>query len=115
MRKRRESDQKKPKQMKFPSRKTCFIVLFLLVLCSWMIPSIAAYGFDVSGMDSFDTGGFDMNVGEGTGQLPEDWEESMQEKEVMIIIGTEKKEIRRSIPLPGQNQRMIRRSLHNGI
>lgn len=76
MRKRRESDQKKPKEMKFPSRKICFIVLFLLVLCSWMIPSIAAYGFDVSGMDSFDTGGFDMNVGEGTGQLPEDWEES---------------------------------------
>lgn len=76
MRKRRESDQKKPKEMKIPSRKTCFIVLFLLVLCSWMISSIAVYGFDVSGMDSFDTGGFDMNVGEGTGQLPEDWEES---------------------------------------
>lgn len=76
MRKRRESDQKKPKEMKIPSRKICFIVLFLLVLCSWMIPSIAVYGFDVSGMDSFDTGGFDMNVGEGTGQLPEDWEES---------------------------------------
>lgn len=76
MRKRRESDQKKPKEMKITSRKTCFIVLFLLVLCRWMIPSIAAYGFDVSGMDSFDTGGFDMNVGEGTGQLPEDWEES---------------------------------------
>ena len=74
--KRRESDQKKPKEMKIPSRKTCFIVLFLLVLRSWMIPSIAVYGFDVSGMDSFDTGGFDMNVGEGTGQLPEDWEES---------------------------------------
>ena len=76
MRKRRESDQKKPKEMKITSRKTCFIVLFLLVLCSWMIPSIAVYGFDVSGIDSFDTGGFDMNVGEGTGQLPEDWEES---------------------------------------
>ena len=76
MRKRRESDQIKPKEMKIPSRKTCFIILFLLVLCSWMIPSIAVYGFDVSGMDSFDTGGFDMNVGEGTGQLPEDWEES---------------------------------------
>lgn len=76
MRKRRKSDQKKPKEMKIPSRKTCFIVLFLLVLCSWMIPSIAVYGFDVSGMDSSDTGGFDMNVGEGTGQLPEDWEES---------------------------------------
>lgn len=44
MRKRRESDQKKPKEMKIPSRKTCFIVLFLLVLCSWMIPSIAVYG-----------------------------------------------------------------------
>lgn len=40
MRKRRESDQKKPKEMKIPSRKTCFIVLFLLVLCSWMIPSL---------------------------------------------------------------------------
>ena len=76
MRKRRESDQKKPKEMKITSRKTCFIVLFLLVLCSWMIPSIAVYGFDVSGIDSFDTGGFDMNVGEGTGQLPEDWEGS---------------------------------------
>ena len=76
MRKRRESDQKKPKEMKIPSRKACFIILFLLVLCSWMIPSIAVYGFDVSGMDSSDTGGFDMNVGEGTGQLPEDWEES---------------------------------------
>ena len=76
MRKRRESDQKKPKEMKITSRKTCFIVLFLLVLCRWMIPSIAVYGFDVSGMDSFDTGGFDVNVGEGTGQLPEDWEES---------------------------------------
>ena len=37
MRKRRESDQKKPKEMKITSRKTCFIVLFLLVLCSWMI------------------------------------------------------------------------------
>ena len=114
MRKRRESDQKKPKEMKIPSRKTCFIVLFLLVLRSWMIPSIAVYGFDVSGMDSFDTGGFDMNVGEGTGQLPEDWEESYA-GEVMIVIGTEKKEILRSIPLPGQNRRMIRRSLHNGI
>ena len=56
MRKRRESDQKKPKEMKITSRKTCFIVLFLLVLCRWMIPSIAVYGFDVSGMDSFDTG-----------------------------------------------------------
>lgn len=67
MRKRQESDQKKTKY---------FTVLFLLLLCSWMIRSIAVYGFDVSGMDSFDTGGFDMNVGEGTGQLPEDWEES---------------------------------------
>lgn len=67
MKKRRESDQQKTKY---------FTVLFLLLLCSWMIRSIAVYGFDVSGMDSFDTGGFDMNVGEGTGQLPEDWEES---------------------------------------
>lgn len=76
MRKRRESDQQKPKETEVSSERICCIVLFLVVLCSWMIPSNAVYGFDVSGMDSFDTGGFDMNVGEGTGQLPEDWEES---------------------------------------
>lgn len=76
MRKRRESDQQKPKEMEISSERICCIVLFLVVLCSWLIPSNAVYGFDVSGMDSFDTGGFDMNVGEGTGQLPEDWEES---------------------------------------
>lgn len=76
MRKRRESDQQKPKETEISSERICCIVLFLVVLYSWMIPSNAVYGFDVSGMDSFDTGGFDMNVGEGTGQLPEDWEES---------------------------------------
>ena len=76
MRKRRESEQQKPKETEISSERICCIVLFLVVLCSWMIPSNAVYGFDVSGMDSFDTGGFDMNVGEGTGQLPEDWEES---------------------------------------
>ena len=76
MRKRRESDQQKSKEMEISSERICCIVLFLVVLCSWMISSNAVYGFDVSGMDSFDTGGFDMNVGEGTGQLPEDWEES---------------------------------------
>ena len=76
MRKRRESNQQKPKETEVSSERICCIVLFLVVLCSWMIPSNAVYGFDVSGMDSFDTGGFDMNVGEGTGQLPEDWEES---------------------------------------
>lgn len=76
MRKRRESDQQKPKETEISSERICCIVLFLVVLCSWMIPSNVVYGFDVSGMDSFDTGGFDMNVGEGTGQLPEDWEES---------------------------------------
>ena len=76
MRKRRESDQQKPKETEISSERICCIVLFLVVLCSWMIPSNAVYGFDVSEMDSFDTGGFDMNVGEGTGQLPEDWEES---------------------------------------
>ena len=76
MRKRRYSDQQKPKETEISSERICCIVLFLVVLCSWMIPSNAVYGFDVSGMDSFDTGGFDMNVGEGTGQLPEDWEES---------------------------------------
>lgn len=76
MRKRRESDQQKSKETEISGERICFIVLLLVVLCSWMISSNAVYGFDVSGLDSFDTGGFDMNVGEGTGQLPEDWEES---------------------------------------
>ena len=53
MRKRRESDQQKPKETEISSERICCIVLFLVVLCSWMIPSIAVYGFDVSGMDSF--------------------------------------------------------------
>ena len=54
----------------------CPAVLSLLILCSWMISSILVYGFDMSEMNSLDTGGFDMDVGEGTGQLPEDWEKS---------------------------------------
>ena len=66
MRKRRKNER----------QKCCSAALALLILCSWMVSSIIVYGFDMSGMDSFDTGGFDMNVGEGTGQLPEDWEES---------------------------------------
>lgn len=66
MRKRRKNDR----------QKRCLAALALLILCSWMASSIIVYGFDISGMDSFDTGGFDMNVGEGTGQIPEDWEEN---------------------------------------
>lgn len=66
MRKRRKNER----------QKCCSAALALLILCSWMVSSIIVYGFDMSGMDSFDTGGFDMNVGEGAGQLPEDWEES---------------------------------------
>ena len=66
MRKRRKNER----------QKCCSAALALLILCSWMVSSIIVYGFDMSGMDSFDTGGFDMNVGEGAGQLPEDWEGS---------------------------------------
>lgn len=72
----RKNDQRKSKKNGKSCGRICPAVLSLLILCSWMISSILVYGFDVSGMDSFDTGGFDMNVGEGTGQLPEDWEES---------------------------------------
>ena len=43
----------------------------------WMISSILVYGFDMSEMNSLDTGGFDMDVGEGTGQPPEDWEKRL--------------------------------------
>ncbi len=42
-----------------------------------------------------------MNVGEGTGQLPEDWKESYAGEGSDDSNWTEKKEILRSIPLPG--------------
>ena len=72
----RKNDQRKSKKTGKSCGRICPAVLSLLILCSWMISSILVYGFDMSEMNSLDTGGFDMNVGEGTGQLPEDWEES---------------------------------------
>ena len=48
MRKRRKNER----------QKCCSAALALLILCSWMVSSIIVYGFDMSGMDSFDTGGF---------------------------------------------------------
>ncbi len=76
MRKRRKNDRQKLNEMERTSGRICSAALALLILCSWIIGSIIVYGLDMSGMDGFDTGGFDMNVGEGTGQLPEDWEGS---------------------------------------
>lgn len=72
----RKNDQRKSKKTGKSSGRICPAVLSLLILCSWMISSILVYGFDMSEMNSLDTGGFDMDVGEGTGQLPEDWEKS---------------------------------------
>lgn len=72
----RKNDQRKSKKNGKSCGRICPAVLSLLILCSWMISSILVYGFDMSEMNSLDTGGFDMDVGEGTGQLPEDWEES---------------------------------------
>ena len=72
----RKNDQRKSKKTGKSCGRICPAVLSLLILCSWMISSILVYGFDMSEMNSLDTGGFDMDVGEGTGQLPEDWEES---------------------------------------
>ena len=72
----RKNDQRKSKKTGKSCGRICPAVLSLLILCSWMISSILVYGFDMSEMNSLDTGGFDMDVGEGTGQLPEDWEKS---------------------------------------
>ena len=90
MRKRRKNER----------QKCCSAALALLILCSWMVSSIIVYGFDMSGMDSFDTGGFDMNVGEGAGQLPEDWEGSYEEQKMITVTGILKK--REKIQIPGQ-------------
>lgn len=65
MRKRRKNDRRKR-----------YLVLAVVILCSYMAGSTMVYGFDVSDTESFDTGGFDMDVGEGSGQLPEDWEDT---------------------------------------
>ena len=59
----RKNDQRKSKKNGKSCGRICPAVLSLLILCSWMISSILVYGFD-------------MDVGEGTGQLPEDWEKS---------------------------------------
>lgn len=72
----RKNDQRKSKKTGKSCGRICFAALSLLILCSWMISSILVYGFDMSEMNSLDTGGFDMDVGEGNGQLPEDWEKS---------------------------------------
>lgn len=72
----RKNNQRKSKETGKSCGRICPAVLSLLILCSWMISSILVYGFDMSEMNSLDTGGFDMDVGEGTGQLPEDWEKS---------------------------------------
>lgn len=57
------------------------VVLSGMILCCWLSGSIIVYGFDVSGTENFDTGGFDMDVGEGTGQLPENWEDPVSREQ----------------------------------
>lgn len=71
MRKRRKNDLGKAWR----------IVLSGVILCCWLSGSIMVYGFDVSGTENFDTGGFDMDVGEGTGQLPENWEDPVSREQ----------------------------------
>lgn len=63
----RKNNQRKSKKTGKSCGRICPAVLSLLILCSWMISSILVYGFDMSEMNSLDTGGFDMDVGEGTG------------------------------------------------
>ena len=76
MRKRRKNDSGKYKESRRFCGKVLPVVLCALILCCWAGSNIV-YGFDVSNAGSFDTGGFDMDVGEGTGQLPENWEDSV--------------------------------------
>ena len=115
--KKKKVIRKNRKETKIPSRKTCsagFVSADLMQLDDQL--PLLVYGFDMSGMDSFDTGGFDMNVGEGTGQLPEDWEESYGG--TGRNDGNENREDENTdgrFLLPGQEQKMNRRILRNGI
>lgn len=46
------------------------------LLCCLLTGSVCTYGFDISeDAESYDTGGFDMDIGEGSGQFPESWED----------------------------------------
>ena len=91
MRKRRKNER----------QKCCSAALALLILCSWMVSSIIVYGFDMSGMDSFDTGGFDMNVGEGEpDSCRKTGKEVMEEQKMITVTGILKK--REKIQIPGQ-------------
>ena len=73
----RKNDQRKSKKngkFLWENLSCCFVAADFMQLddqfhCSFM-------DLICQEMDSLDTGGFDMDVGEGTGQLPEDWEES---------------------------------------
>lgn len=80
MRKRRKNDHGKYKEDKRFCGKVLHVVLCALILCCWAGSNIV-YGFDVSNAGSFDTGGFDMDVGEGTGQLPENWEDPVSREQ----------------------------------
>lgn len=75
MRKRQKNDPGKYKEGRRFRGKVRHVILYALILCCWWAGSDIVYGLDVSGAESFDTGGFDMDVGEGTGQLPENWED----------------------------------------
>lgn len=80
MRKRRKNDSGKYKEGRRFCGKVLPVVLCALILCWWAGSNIV-YGFDVSGAGSLDTGGFDMDVGEGTGQLPENWEDPVSREQ----------------------------------
>lgn len=67
--------RKKPKS----DRRKYYLAFIAVILCSSLAGSALVYGFDAADAQSFDTGGFDMDVGEGTGQLPENWEDTRNE------------------------------------
>lgn len=81
MRKRRKNNPGKYKEGRRFCEKALSVVLCALILCCWWNGSNIVYGFDVSNTESFDTGGFDMDVGEGTGQLPENWEDPVSREQ----------------------------------
>ncbi len=62
----------KRSHLKYILKNVCGSILCMAV-CVWQTGDFhLAYGSDESG--SFDTGGFDMDIGEGTGQLPDNWD-----------------------------------------
>lgn len=63
----------------------CRIVLSIMFLGGMAECAMPAYGFDA--VESYDTGGFDMDIGEGAGEIPGNWDAADKREDSSIDTG----------------------------